>query len=725
MSRRRRGGAPAPSQAPPGAAPRRVGRLGVAGAVTAVVVVSVGAIWLWRSTGTAPAGPRPNILLITLDTTRADRIGAYGYREGRTPRLDRLASEGTLFERALTAAPTTLPAHTSLLTGRSPWLHQVRNNGFPLADTVPTLESALHEAGYRTGAFVSSFVLDRRFGLARGFDVYNDALDPNPGAAAELVERRGDRTAAAALAWMAAQSGGSAPFLAWVHLYDPHDPYGPPAPFRDAFAGRPYDGEIAFVDGVVGSLLDALERSGVGASTVVAIVGDHGESLGDHGEATHGMFVYDADMRVPFILRWAGHVPAGRRVSPLVRSIDVAPTLLDLAGRPPLAGADGSSLMPLVRGRSAGPGSAYGETFFPLLFMNWSPLRSIRDERWKYIEAPEPELYDLSADPGELDNLAAHEPARAAALQRALDALAQERSGAPLAGAPSRDTIERLAALGYVGLQSTLNRSDALKRPDPKRLIAVFNRLRDANAAVLQGRLEEAAAVARAVLADDRRNAFAMLILAKADMGQGRYGAAARGLQQYLDLVPTSADAHQWLAVCRLQEGDERAALREVDAALAIDARFADARALRGGLLAVAGRREEAIGELRAAVDLNPDRAAFRVSLGRELFKASRFDEAEGQFARARELQPANAEAHGGYAAALVARGRAAEAVPAFAQALELSPERDEVRLDYARALEKAGRRQEADAEFRRLASGKNVAPAIRAAARAGLTKQD
>jgi choline-sulfatase len=639
--------------------------------IAAVVLLAGGAAAWWLQVERAPAGPpTPNILLITLDTTRADRLGAYGYGRARTPRLDRLAREGVLFEHARTAAPTTLPAHVSLLTGRYPAAHGVRNNGVPLSEKVPTLASALHAGGYRTAAFVSSFVLDRRFGLAPGFDHYDDRLDAGPGVAAEPVERRGDRTVLAAGQWLdenagprapsAAPAAHSAPFFVWLHLYDPHDPYVAPAPYRDAFVDQPYDGEIAFADSVIGSLIDQLERLGLLSSTVVAVIGDHGESLGDHGEATHGMFVYEAAMRVPAILRWPGSLPAGHRVAPMVRSIDLAPTLMDLAGLPPMSGVEGESLMPLVRAEAAGPVSAYGETYFPLLFMNWSPLRSLQDDRWKLIEAPEPELYDLVSDPSEQTNLAVREPARTAAMRRALDSSTASRPSAPAGAMPSRETVEKLAALGYVGAPSSISNAEALKRPDPKKMIDVFNRLRLANNALVEGRLEEAASIASQTLAADPENAFAMLIAAKVEMAHGSYRQAAGHFRGYLRQVPISADAHQWLAICHLQLGDEREALREVDAALAIDSRFGDAHELRGNLLFLAGQVDESLRELRTAVELNPEKSAFRVSLGRALLNTGRPGEAETELRRA----------------------------------LDLRPDREDVRRDLARAREAQGRRQ-------------------------------
>ena len=495
-------------------------------AVAVAVVVSMGCRRL-------PAGAPPDILLITVDTTRADHIGAYGDREARTPRIDRLASEGVLFERAIAAAPITLPAHASILTGRYPFAHGVRNNGnFSLNDQ-STLATWLHGRGYRTAAFVSAFVLDRRFGLNAGFDHYDDRMDDSSGrnaapadggdratasagggggAAPQIVtkERRGDRTARAAIDWLNANGRDERPWFVWVHLYDPHDPYDPPSPLREAFATRPYDGEIAFADEAIGSVLDAVAGLGRPAPPLVAVVGDHGESLGEHDEATHGVFVYDATLRVPMLVAWPGRLPAGARVAGIVRGVDLAPTLLELAVHAVPEKIDGLSLVSVMheRNRSGAPatsdplvpGSAYSETYFPLFNMNWAPLRALQDDRWKFIDAPDPELYDLSADAREQTNLAAREPARAAALKRALDGITGGQTGAMSERPMDAETAQKLAALGYVGASNRgVAPSSDGTHPDPKSMIGVFNRLQQANAALQRGRLGEAEAIAREV----------------------------------------------------------------------------------------------------------------------------------------------------------------------------------------------------------------------------------
>ena len=680
-----------------------------------VAALAAAGIVALRSSGALRrAGAPPNILLVTLDTTRADRLGAYGYRSAQTPRLDRLAAEGVLFEHAVAAAPITLPAHVSLLTGSYPFVHGVRNNGnFSLDGTIPTLTTALHDGGYRTAAFVSAFVLDRRYGLARGFDEYDDHLQ---------LERRGDRTAAAAGDWLDAHARDTAPFFVWLHLYDAHDPYDPPAPFREAFAERPYDGEIAFTDGALGSLLDRLDRLGRRASTLVAVVGDHGESLGEHGEDTHAVFVYESTLRVPMIVAWPGQLPAGRRVPALVRSIDLAPTLLDLAGQRPLRGAQGRTLMPIVNGKAAPLTSAYGESYFPLLYMNWAPLRSIQDERWKFIDAPEPELYDLAHDATEQTNLASREPARANALRRALEAETGGRPGAMTERTIDSETAAKLAALGYVGTSDHgVAPAPGAAHADPKRMIAVFNRLRQANTALQQGRFVEAAAIARETLSREPTNAFAALLLANAQLELGRYVDAIAGYRAYLDLVPASADAHHRIAICYARLGQPERALAEEEATLAIDARSSDARGLRGGLFAARGLTDEAIRELRAAIAIDSANAPFRVALARVLVTAHRLDEAQTELERARQLQPESPDVHAGFGGLLLARERPEAAVAEFARALEVRPDADDVRLDLAGAYQRIGRVAEARAEYEKLVNGRDTPTAIRKAARARL----
>jgi choline-sulfatase len=711
-----------------------------------MVAIAAVVFSLWMRSGSTTGGSalaraRDNILLVTIDTMRADRLGAYGYARARTRHLDKLASEGVRFEWAFSPAPITLPAHASILTGLYPFEHGVRNNGnFYLADRFETLPAVLSAQGYRTAAFVSSFVLDRRYGLARGFESYDDRMQ---GAQSQVVsleaERRGDRTALALSRWLddyagPSTGGGSAssrpPFFVWLHLYDPHEPYHAPPPFGPAFTDSPYDGEVAFTDAIVASILDKLAALGLQTSTLVAVIGDHGESLGDHGEETHSIFVYDSAVRVPLLLWRPGRLPGGLVVRQPVRATDLPWTLADLVGVQPPATPHGRSLVPLIEGLSHQAPSPtpqasepiYAETYLPELYMNWAPLRALRDDRWKLIDAPRPELYDLQTDPGEHQNLYDREPRTAAAIRRALEQLAGN-SSQPVKGTTlDRETLDKLAALGYVGAGAEpAPRSPGQPLADPKDMIGLFNRLRRANSAVRDRRFADALPVLQDVLREDPKNAFATLVLGSAYMGMEQYTRAIPQYQRYLQLVPTSAYAHQWIAICHIRLGQQDLALKEADAALAIDSRFSDARVLRAGILASRRQYDAAIAELQQAVALDPAKPMIRLDLAKVLDEAGRQDDAQREFETILKGQADYAPALTGLGALLAKRERYAEAETMLRRSLALEPAQDDGRFNLARVLEQQRRTAEATAEYRRLADAPTTAPAVKAAARARL----
>ena len=703
------------------------------------VVVALVALGFWLLTrttpGNAPAPARDNILLVTLDTMRADRLGSYGYARARTRHLDKLASEGVRFEWAFSPAPITLPAHASILTGLYPFEHGVRNNGnFYLADRFETLPAVLAANGYRTGAFVSSFVLDRRYGLARGFESYDDRMQ---GAQSQVVsleaERRGDRTALVLSQWLdehvAAGSpttgggAGRAPFFVWLHLYDPHEPYRAPPPFGPAFTDSPYDGEVSFTDAIVASILEKLSALGLLSRTIVAVIGDHGESLGDHGEETHSMFVYDSAVRVPFLLWRPGRLPAGLVIRQPVRAIDLPWTLAELVGVTPPKTPHSRSLVPLIEGRNAQPSEpVYAETYLPELYMNWAPLRALRDDRWKLIDAPRPELYDLATDAGETQNLYDREPQTAAAIRRALDRLAGDRTQ-PVKGVTlDRETLDKLAALGYVGAGAEPPpRKAGETLADPKDMIGLFNRLRRANSAVRDRRFSEALPVLQDVLREDPKNAFATLVLGSAYLGMEQYPRAIRQYQRYLQLVPTSASAHQWLAICHIRLGQQDQALKEAEAALAIDPRFSDARVLRAGILASRRQYDAAIADLQQAVALDPAKPMIKLDLAKVLDEAGRPDDARREFEGILKSQPDYVPALTGLGALLAKTGQYDTAEALLRRSLAIAPAQDEGRFNLGRVLERQGKRADAAAEYRRLVENKSTAAAVRQAAGARL----
>lgn len=710
---RRSSGAPAPPRA-------RWSRAAlVASAVLAVGLVLVAGTVLWRvrsagiSAGNPVAAPSspPSIVLVTLDTTRADRLGSYGYAAADTPNLDRLARDGVRFARALSPVPLTLPAHASLMTGRQPFSHGVRNNGhFVLPEDVPTLAAALSSRGYETAAVVSSFVLDRQFGLARGFGHYDDGLDePAGGAFVSLeLERRGDHTMTAVRAWIDGRSrrDHSRPFFLWVHLYDAHEPYAPPSPFRERFPDRPYDGELAFQDATVGELLHAVGY-GTSDAPMVVVAGDHGESLGEHGESTHGLFVYDAALRVPLIVSWPGVLAPGTVATP-VRLVDLAPTLADFAGAGPLDGADGQSLRRLLSGRGEGdePTPAYAETYFPQFFMQWAPLRAIQAGRWKYIEAPEPELYDLQADPGEQRNLVAAEPSRVTSLKRALEGIAGAGAGRHASTPLTADARERLASLGYVSATAPATTFDAAAAlPDPKRMAPLFEQLLAGNRALARGDADGAARLAQGVLAKDGTNAFAHLLAGRAAMAAGRHGEAIARFKAYVALVPGSADAHHWMALAHLRLGDRRRALAEEEAALAIDSGHTAAVSLRAGLLFSTGRKDEGLQLLGDAVRRDPSNPTLRVELADLLTDAGRYADAEGEYRQVIAARPRDSRALLGMGLVLGAMGRPADALGPLNEAVDADPRNSEARFARAEVLEQLGRTADARRDYERVAS--------------------
>ncbi len=727
MTRRRKGAqGENAALAPPAPLPRSRAPLVVG--VAATLVLAAGILAWQRQRLQPPAPARLNLLLVTLDTTRADRLGCYGYAAGRTRRLDQLAAEGVRFERAYATAPITLPSHASMLTGLYPFEHGVRNNGnFYLPDRFDSIAIVLKRAGYRIAAFVSIFILDRRYGLERGFDTYDDHMEGVQRQVLTLeAERRGDRTALALSRWLETYAvKRDAPFFAWLHLYDPHEPYTPPPPFREVFAANPYDGEIAFDDAALASILDKLQTLGLLDQTVVAVMGDHGESLGDHGEETHSMFVYESAVRVPFLLWRPGLLPSGRVVAEAVRGTDLAPTVLEILGVTPPALRHARSLLPLLREThppGGGP-AVYTETYLPQFYMNWAPLRALVDERFKLIDAPRPELYDLRDDREEARNLFAAEPRRAQAMKARLEQLTAGSAGAMNVGALDRDAVEKLTALGYLGAGTTTSAtpSPAADRKDPKDVIAIFNRLRRANSAVRDRRFDEALPILAAVLREDPDNAFARLVLGSAQMGRQRWKEAIEEYRRYAKLVPTSSYAHQWMAICYLNLADRTSALREAEAALALDPRFTDARVLKAGVLAAEGHHADAIRELQSAVETDPGKPMVRLDLAKVLAEAGRPEDARRQFETILKEDPASAPALVGLGALEARQGALQEAVRDLARALEIDPGQDEARLSLARVLEAQGQLDAALAEYRKLAASPSAAPGLRSAARAKL----
>lgn len=663
--------------------------------------------------GCSAEGPSPpsatprNLLLVTLDTVRADRIGSYGYEKAETPWLDRLAREGVRFAEASSPVPLTLPSHSSLLSGLLPPHHGLRNNGAgSLPEETTTLATLLAGDRYRTGAFVGAFVLDRRFGLARGFEVYDDEVERDPAAGAALEdERPGSEVVDRALAWLGEgiRKDASRPFFLWVHLYDAHAPYEPPSPFRGRHPGRPYDGEIASVDAQVGRLLQELESRGLAGSTVVAVASDHGEGLGDHGESTHGLLLYEPTLRVPLLMRAPG-LAAGRVVRTPVSLVDVAPTLAGLLGRSfPGARLDGRDLSASLReGEEPPPADLYAETRYPEMF-GWSPLSALRRRNLKYIASPEPELYDLERDPGEAANLAGRESAPAAGFAARLAEIEAGAVEAPRGAAVDAETRARLASLGYAAGAPPKPRAGggAARGPNPRRMVGLFERFEQAHNGLRAGEVESALAELEALVAADPENPVFRGELAKAFRRKGEMAKAVPLYRQAAEDAPEDPDAWYNLATA-LQEAGRAAEAREaIRRAMHLDPARPEAHNTLGIVLLAEGKPEEARQEFELAVAIDPRNATAFNNLGNVLRGLGRIAEAESAYQKAAALAPRYAEPLNGLGTLEVERDRPAAALSYFDRALQLAPDYHEIRLNRGIAHELAGEAEAAAAAYR------------------------
>ena len=673
-----------------------------------VMVAALAAVWYaaqrgWVGGGTS--GPR-SVLLISIDTLRADRLGSYGYKAAATPVIDALAARGLRFEQAATVVPLTLPAHTSLMTGTFPAFHGVRDNGaFYLDDSLTTLAEVLQPRGYRTGGFVGAFVLDRRWGIAQGFGEYFDQFDLSKfdmAGGLDAAQRTGAEVIDHALAWL--EKDTTQPFFAWVHLYDPHAPYAPPEPYRSRFpatAQGAYDGEVAATDAQVGRLLAALEASGRLASTIVVVVGDHGEMLGEHGEQQHGFFVYDAAVRIPLIVAGPG-VPA-RAVREQVRIVDVMPTILDLVGAEIPADVQGTSLVPMGRGEPLDL-LAYSETWYPRYHYGWSELTAVRDGRFKFIAAPRRELYDIEADPGELADLSAENPRMADALERGLRDMATKTAAQAVPQQPRAvdpAVEQQLRALGYVASGVTRAAMEDKPRGDPKDKIGLYNLLKRAAQDSVDGKLDDGIAKVREVLAADPEVIEAFTMLGNMHTKAGRPAEAIAAYQRALAVDPEHEGAAWSLALAYRAAGKDEEARAGFERVMQLNPRGAKPLYQLAELAMAKGQFAEAAGLLEKGLALDADRAAFLVKLGEARIELKQWDAAEKALTEAIAAKGDQAMAHYDLGLVHEARGNVAAAMAAYEAEIARSPKLYQPEFNLAKLLAKAGRAGEALAHFR------------------------
>ncbi len=611
---------------------------------------------------------RPGVFLITIDTLRADHVHCYGYDRIQTPALDLLAKQGIRFTQAFTPSPITNSSHASIMTGLLPSSHGVSDFGVPLTAIYPTLAELLAKGGYRTAAFIGAVILDSKNlapGLDRGFEFYDNFPELTTTKSRwGRIERRGMEVEQRAESWLNAHPAGA--HFVWVHFYDPHDPYEPPPPYSDVYKDRLYDGEIAYADSALGHFLAYLKKQGWYEGAMIVVVGDHGEGLGEHHEDTHGIFLYDSTTHVPLIVKLPEERDAGRTVDAQVRTTDIMPTILGLLGVAAPASLDGDSLEPFLNGVEAAPRTVFGETEYPLRF-GWAPLRSIRKEGFKFIEAPKPELYDLRADPGELRNHYEPWDGTVQKLRRVLAELSAKSPapGKSSPGAVSLSTIDELHALGYLGSADARSATDVPEPsllPDPKDKIEEQNLLHTAMMASEDGEPNKARVALEKVLKLDESSAIALRQLGRLEIASRNYAKAAGYLRRAQDARPNDAtDALEY-----------------------------------GRALELGGDLPGARDALQASLKLNPHQFAARLSLGRVYLGLNDSRAAEEQFVAAVLLQPESFEAQIDLAKALIHQRKFADAVELLEPVAGSSSSGAEMFEALAEAYTGLGRRQDA-----------------------------
>jgi arylsulfatase A-like enzyme/Flp pilus assembly protein TadD len=685
-----------------------VARRGILAITAVAVVVLAGIAFLQRHriASVLTGLNAPNVLLISIDTLRADRLGSYGYRDAQTPVIDALAARGLRFAQATTVAPLTLPAHASLLTGTFPTFHGVRDNGqFYLADDQTTLTEVLKARGYRTGGFVGAFVLDRRWGMAQGFDTYFDDFDLSRyelAAGIDAAQRPGDEVVDRAIKWLGEDT--SAPFFAWVHLYDPHAPYSAPEPYTSRFPPTmtgAYDAEVAFTDVQVGRLIDAIRDAGELENMFIVVVGDHGEGLGEHSEQQHGFFVYDATVQIPLIVAGPG-LPA-RVVPDQVRIVDVMPTILEALGieRPALI--QGASLVPAARGERLEL-LALSESWYPRYHYGWSELRAVRDGRYKLIAVPRRELYDTQLDPSETNDLSSTNPRLADALGRALGDLVARTTSSSRPHAPQQvdpEVEERLRALGYVGGSVSPRNLEERPRGDPKDKVALYNLLKQAGSDSVAGHIDDAIAKVQRVLADDDGVVEAYVMLGNLHTKAKRLEVAIASYQKALTLDDRHENAAFALALAYKQAGRLEAAEAGFERVLQMNPRTTKAEWQLADLRIRRGDFAGAERTLQHALSQHVDRPAFLLKLGESQIQLSKLEEAEKNLREALRLKPDLVMANYDLGVLHEARNEPARAIEAYEAELKINPTLYQAHFNLGKLLSRAGRANDAVRHFR------------------------
>ncbi len=694
--RRQRVSTPAPRRdnAPPPS--RRRGALGWIGGAAALAAAAALAVWLWpgrepRLVVTRTADQ--NVLLITIDTLRADALGCYGGRAA-TPNLDRLAAEGLRYNFAHAQVPLTLPSHVSIMSGLYPFQHGVRDNaGYRVRPDTTTLATILEPKGWTTGAFVGAFPVAAQFGLNRGFGVYDDRFGETHGSSEFLMaERPADVVVDHAMKWLDAQHSR---WFLWVHVYDPHAPYNPPEPYRTEYASDPYAGEVAFTDHALGPLVDRA-RAESDRPTLVVVTGDHGEALGDHGEVTHGLFAYEATLRVPLII---AQVEAGRSrsragVSEMpVEHVDLLPTILDALGLTTPEGLPGRSLLTLSPS-DASDRASYFEALATSLNRGWAPLHGVLVGRIKYIDLPIPELYDLTRDPTESHNLVDRDPERTRVLEARLKAFGATDVGVRQAEDP--ETLARLRALGYTSASPEPGKKTYTEDDDPKRLIDVDRAVHEGITLFGQGRLDAAEAVYRRIIAKRPDMSLAYQYLAFIEWEHGQTGDAIATLRTAIDKAGPNPDVEAKLGIYLSQTGAIDEALPLLQHAVSLPGSDLDTLNALGIAYARKGREEDALATFRKILAVDPEDAMALQNMGSVHLAAGQLQAARDAFRRALAANPNWASAYTGLGVVELQTGHREQALEAWKKAVVLDPKDFDALFNLATELVNARRMDEA-----------------------------
>ncbi len=624
------------------------------------------ALLLFFLPGAAAAADRPNVILITLDTVRADRMGFEGSKRGLTPQLDAIAAQSIVFERAYSQAPLTPVSHATLLTGTYPQYHKVQDFGNRLSETLPYLPALLRSQSYRTAAFVSSIILDPRNGFAPGFDRGLDVYDAGfhrkvkGETRQQSIERRAEVTIARALEWLDNNSQG--PFFLWIHIWDAHDPYEPPAPFKAKYAAAPYDGEIAYLDAQLGRFFAALKSKKLFEGALLAVTSDHGEGLGGHGENTHGIFLYDETIHVPLLIKLPQNKNAGARIKARAGLVDLAPTILDALQVPVPPQMQGQSLLRVIGLASTPDRPSYAETDYPRRAFGWSKLSALRTGNFLYVKSPHPELYDTVADSAaKLDIVEKNKAAASRIAAQIEDFLKRTSGGAADSKQSDLDprTVEKLASLGYVaGAQA----ASATSGVDPRTRISIANDMHDANIAIENGEHVKVIPVLERIVKSEPQIYVAHYYLGMAYSRDKNFARAIPELHKAIELQPDAIMAHYEMGIALFETGDWKTAATHFEIVVDKNPKWADARFSLASVQARTDRIPDALANLLMVVEQKPDHYRANLLLGRILTLKGQADVALPYLQKAAMLQPDSSEAHAFLADALERLGRAEDA---------------------------------------------------------------